>query len=93
MTREEIENSKTYRVSKAALDYYNEHHQDKNIDLTDAFEAGAKWADETMIEKAREWVKNAFTGPFGEGLANNIADEFVKAMKGVNHGKDNNKEL
>jgi hypothetical protein len=41
----------------------------------------AKWADETMIEKAREWVKNAFIGPFGEGLANNIADEFVKAMK------------
>jgi hypothetical protein len=42
----------------------------------------AKWADKTMIENAREWVKNAFTGPFGEGLANNIADEFVKAMKG-----------
>lgn len=41
----------------------------------------AKWADETMIEKAREWVKNAFTGVFGEGLANNIADEFVKEMK------------
>lgn len=34
------------------------------------------------INKAREWVKNAFIGPFGEGLANNIADEFVRAMKG-----------
>lgn len=33
------------------------------------------------INKAREWVKNAFIGPFGEGLANNIADEFVKAME------------
>lgn len=43
---------------------------------------GAKWADEAMIEKSREWVKNAFTGVFGEGLANSIADEFVKAMKG-----------
>ena len=42
---------------------------------------GAKWADKTMIEMAREWVKNAFTGPFGEGLANNIADEFVKAIE------------
>ena len=41
-----------------------------------------KWADKTMIEKAREWVKNAFVNPFGEGLANSIADEFVKAMKG-----------
>ena len=34
-----------------------------------------------IIDKAREWVKNAFTGPFGEGLANSIADEFVKSMK------------
>ena len=33
------------------------------------------------INKAREWVKNAFIGPFGEGLANNIADEFVRAME------------
>ena len=33
------------------------------------------------INKAREWVKNAFVGPFGEGLANSIADEFVKAME------------
>lgn len=42
----------------------------------------AKWADETMIKKAREWVKNAFIGVFGEGLANSIAYEFVKEMKG-----------
>lgn len=40
----------------------------------------AKWADETMIEKAREWVKNIFI-EFDEELANNVADEFVKAMK------------
>lgn len=33
------------------------------------------------INKAREWVKNAFVGPFGEGLANSIADEFVRAME------------
>ena len=33
------------------------------------------------INKAREWVKNAFVGPFGEGLANSIADEFVKSME------------
>lgn len=35
-----------------------------------------------VLKKAREWVKNAFTGPFGEGMANSIADEFVKKMKG-----------
>lgn len=47
-----------------------------------AFIEGAKWADETMLKKSHEWVKNAFTGVFGEGLANSIADEFVKSMKG-----------
>ncbi len=45
MTRKEITNSKAYQVSKEALKYYNEHHQDKDIDLTDAFEAGFKYAD------------------------------------------------
>lgn len=58
MTREEIENSKAYQVSKAALEYYNKHHQENDIDLTDAFEAGAKWAYKTMIDKACEWLEN-----------------------------------
>lgn len=40
------------------------------------------FAEQKMIERAREWVKNAFIGPFGEGLANSIVDEFVKVMKG-----------
>lgn len=56
MKREEITNSRAYQVSKAALKYYNEH-QDKDIDLTDAFEEGAKWADKTIIEKARDWLQ------------------------------------
>ena len=36
-----------------------------------------------MIElyKAAEWVKNAFIGTFGEGLANGIKEEFIKAMR------------
>lgn len=46
MKREEITNSGAYQVSKAALKYYNEHHQDKDIDLTDAFEAGFEYAKE-----------------------------------------------
>lgn len=40
------------------------------------------FVEQKTIERAREWVKNAFTGVFGEGLANSIADEFVKEMKG-----------
>ena len=68
--------------------------KERNIPIT-SLEAnsvieGAEWADETMIERAREWVKNTFTGPFGEGMANNIADEFVKAMKGDNHDNRRN---
>ena len=54
----------------------------KNDCMRMGFHEGAKWADETMLKKSREWVKNAFTGVFGEGLANSIADEFVKEMKG-----------
>lgn len=50
MTREEIENSKAYRVSKAALKYYNEHYQDSDIGLVDAFEAGFDYA-EVISEK------------------------------------------
>jgi Rad3-related DNA helicase len=54
MTREEIINSRAYQVSKAALEYYNEHHQDKDINLTDAFEEGAKWADEHSNSNGKE---------------------------------------
>lgn len=52
---------------------------------------GAKWADEhpkpgtvnkqEFIEKAKAWVKNCFTGPFAEGMADTIADEFEKYME------------
>lgn len=47
-----------------------------------------EWADahpsEEMVSlnKAKDWVKNAFVGSFGEGLADSIAEEFVKVMKG-----------
>lgn len=61
MTREEITNSRVCQVTKAALEYYKEHHQDKDIDLTDAFKAGFEYADRTMIDKACEWFnKNLF---------------------------------
>ena len=51
------------------------------------FIVGAVWADDhpkeglVDINKAREWVKNVFIGPFGKDLANSIADEFVKEME------------
>ena len=45
------------------------------------FIQGAEWADKTMIEKAKAWVKNCFIGPFGEGLADNIANGFAKYLE------------
>lgn len=53
----------------------------------EAFIAGAKWADEhpkeglISIEKAKIWVRNAFAEYFGNELANNITDEFIKTME------------
>jgi hypothetical protein len=47
-----------------------------------------EWADAhpsdemVSLNKAKDWVRNAFIGPFGEGLADSIAEEFVKIMKG-----------
>ena len=71
MRQDEIEKAGVHIISTEVHD----------LTWADGFETGAKWADKTMLIKAREWVKNAFIGPFGEGLANSIADEFVKAMK------------
>lgn len=78
MTREE-------EIRQAARKYFDDYMDGLNgevLTVQQPFEEGAKWADETMLKNSREWVKNAFTGVFGEGLANSIADEFVKAMKG-----------
>ena len=47
-----------------------------------------EWADthpsEEMVSlnKAKDWVKKFCVGTFGEGLADSIAEEFVKEMKG-----------
>lgn len=52
----------------------------------DGFKNGAYWSDENpkeglvSIEKAAEWVKNSFKGTFGEGLAENIKQEFIEQM-------------
>ena len=71
-----------------------EYLKERNIPIT-SLEAnsiieGITWADEhpksemvnkeEFIEKAKAWVKNCFVGPFDEGMANNIANEFEKYM-------------
>jgi hypothetical protein len=76
MTREEEIRQEMSKIAGTHPDW------SKNDCMRMGFYEGAKWADEGMLKKSREWVKNAFVGPFGEGLANSIADEFVKAIKG-----------
>ena len=53
--REEITNNIGYKMTKAALEYIEKH---KFADAIDAFEAGAEWMQETMIEKAWDWFYN-----------------------------------
>ena len=82
-----MENFRTdEEILSGATEYYGHIGAHKNM-IFAAFRTGVNWSDNNPrkgfvdINKAREWVKNAFVGPFGEGLANNIADEFVKAME------------
>ena len=57
--REEIENHIGYKITKAAVEYYQANCAN-DVDLLDAFEAGAEWMQETMIEKTISWFyKNA----------------------------------
>lgn len=48
------------------------------IAKSQAFLVGAKWADETMIDKACEWLRKYNTGVRGEEFIN----KFREAMKG-----------
>lgn len=61
-------------IEKAANEFYKG-------DEVSTFVVAAQWADKTMIEKAKAWVKSCFIGPLGEGLANNISNEFAKYLE------------
>ena len=54
-------------------------------DVQDAFEQGAQWADETMIDKACEWLElnvcNAYNFR-GDDISIGFVEQFRKAMKG-----------
>lgn len=74
----------TLHIHKLIASFFDER-------LHEGIIIGAKWADEhpkpgtvnkqEFIEKAKTWVKNCFTGPFAEGMSDNIADEFEKYME------------
>lgn len=62
MTREDIEKCFSYHAADAALEYYEQKYLQPRIsnnrNVVDAFEAGAEWAQEFMIKKACEWLRN-----------------------------------
>lgn len=82
------------QIKNAAWDYFQDldsHHfrlLPHCNPQTDAFEAGAKWADKTMIDKACEWLldnsRNYFEASGCHTWINygKLADDFKKAMKG-----------
>ena len=53
--REEITNSIGYKITKAAIEYYQANCAN-DVDLSEAFEEGAEWMQEIMIEKATQWL-------------------------------------
>ena len=51
-------------------------------DITDAYVDGAKWADETMIDKACEWISQSYTsGVLDWKNCDSIIENFKKAME------------
>jgi len=72
MTREE-------ERQQAAIDYCNNLIREATFGQFVAHKAGSKWADETMINKACEWLLEWETHQ-GEDIE--IVEQFRKAMKG-----------
>ena len=67
--------SKRFAYSNATINEMNEYRDGYIHGMTEKLEGMIP------IEKAKAWVKNCFIGPFGEGLADNIANEFEKYLE------------
>ena len=95
MIREEIEKERQYQLTDAAIDYYRKEypHYDEEMlgEIVDAFEEGAKWADEhpkegmVSLDKVCKWLQtnthffvSDITGDINE---NRLIQEFKKAME------------
>lgn len=77
MTREE-------EISQMAKSYTQVVYDslDDFSDITDAYVDGAKWADETMIDKACEWISQSYTsGVLDWKNCDSIIENFKKAME------------
>jgi single-stranded DNA-specific DHH superfamily exonuclease len=78
--RGEIVNNIGYKITRAALDYVEKH---EFADAMDAFEDGAEWMRETMIEKATQWLfENVYDylNPEDQERVESEVDEYLKKM-------------
>lgn len=61
MTREDIEKCFQYHEAGAAMKYYYQERERlgeiEGDNVVNAFEAGAEWAQEFIIERACEWLE------------------------------------
>lgn len=71
-------------IEQQAFVYY-ESCSDEDIAKSKGFIEGAKWADETMIDKACEWLDKVNTDNYmdsGIFQMSELISDFRKAMKG-----------
>ncbi len=90
MTREELERMSAYQAADAAYKYAGERcRKDRPISASklEAFEAGAEWAQEFIIERACEWLElhindDKYYSCIGEEtLIPYLINDFKKAME------------
>lgn len=91
MTREEQirEASIDYQMSTSPRVIGGDAFADfaRKMNVNSSFVAGAKWADQTIIEKACEWLKNNADGYMvisegGDGyMHSSLINDFKKAME------------
>ena len=84
-TGEEIRKGKIKCASKDYVnylldkqEYHNEYYTE--YDIRQAFEKGAEWADETMIEKACNWLREQ-KEMIGISFQEDFIERFKMAMK------------
>lgn len=68
MNREEVVNHIGYKMTMAAMEYYQANYAN-DVDLLDAFEEGANW----MFEQFEEWLRKT-----GKGQLVGSLDRFVE---------------
>lgn len=86
MTREDIEKCFSYHAAGAAMKYYEQEPlgEIEGVDVGNAFEAGAEWAQEFMIKRACEWLISSFDqlhNEYGRKLEFGNQDVFIEAFK------------